>query len=184
MEIWREIICLGDSLTYGARDEYGRSYPAELSKILKEKTKDNWFCHNYGINGNTSSDLYRRSWPILKSNENAKIVILLIGTNDTKIPIPTNIFQDNVSSIVSQAKCLGKQIIIGTIPSLGLSPAYLKNKTYIVSYNEILKKISIDYETFLVELNNLENFMIDGVHFKNYGNRKIAEIFSNFILEL
>ena len=108
----------------------------------------------------------------------------MIGTNDTKIPIPTDIFQDNVSSIVSQAKCLGKQIIIGTIPSLGLSPAYLKNKTYIVSYNEILKKISIDYETFLVELNNLENFMIDGVHFKNYGNRKIAEIFSNFILEL
>ena len=38
--IWNEIVCLGDSITYGARDEYGRSYPAELSKILLDKTGD------------------------------------------------------------------------------------------------------------------------------------------------
>ena len=31
--IWNEILCIGDSLTYGARDEYGRSYPLELAKI-------------------------------------------------------------------------------------------------------------------------------------------------------
>ena len=35
--IWNEVVCLGDSLTYGARDRYGRSYPAELAKILFEK---------------------------------------------------------------------------------------------------------------------------------------------------
>ena len=36
--IWNEILCLGDSITFGARDCYGRSYPAELGKILSEKT--------------------------------------------------------------------------------------------------------------------------------------------------
>ena len=184
MKIWREIICLGDSLTYGARDEFGRSYPAELSKILREKTGDYWFCHNYGINGNTSSDLYRRSWSILKSNENAKIVNLLIGTNDTKIPMPKDIFMDNVSTIVAQAKCLGKQVIIGTVPNLGLSPAYLKNKDFIIFYNEILKIISEEYDTFLLELIDLENLMIDGVHFKNAGNKKISQLFADFILKL
>ena len=35
--IWNQILCLGDSLTYGARDRYGRSYPAELGKILSDK---------------------------------------------------------------------------------------------------------------------------------------------------
>ena len=37
--IWNEILCLGDSLTYGARDRYGRSYPAELGKILSKELK-------------------------------------------------------------------------------------------------------------------------------------------------
>ena len=36
--IWSEIVCLGDSLTYGARDPYKRSFPAELSKMLSDET--------------------------------------------------------------------------------------------------------------------------------------------------
>ena len=31
--IWNEIVCLGDSITFGARDEYGRCYPAELGSV-------------------------------------------------------------------------------------------------------------------------------------------------------
>ena len=38
--IWNEILCLGDSLTYGARDEYKSSYTVELSRILCEKTNE------------------------------------------------------------------------------------------------------------------------------------------------
>ncbi len=34
--IWNEILCLGDSITYGARDPYKRSYPEELGKILRK----------------------------------------------------------------------------------------------------------------------------------------------------
>ena len=71
--IWNQILCLGDSLTYGARDRYGRSYPAELGKLLTEKTGEFYICHNYGINGETSSDLLRRSWNIIKSNKDCKI---------------------------------------------------------------------------------------------------------------
>ena len=37
MFVWNEVICLGDSITYGARDKYGRSYPVELSKLLTEE---------------------------------------------------------------------------------------------------------------------------------------------------
>ena len=43
--IWNEILCLGDSITFGARDCYGRSYPAELGKMLTESLKEFYFCH-------------------------------------------------------------------------------------------------------------------------------------------
>ena len=32
--IWNEILCLGDSITFGARDPYKRSYPVEGMGLL------------------------------------------------------------------------------------------------------------------------------------------------------
>ena len=57
--IWNEILCVGDSITYGARDEQKRSFPAELAKIMTDKTGEFFVCHNHGICGETSSDLLR-----------------------------------------------------------------------------------------------------------------------------
>ena len=34
-----KILCLGDSLTNGARNEYFRDYPLELSYFISEKKK-------------------------------------------------------------------------------------------------------------------------------------------------
>ena len=34
MAVYGTILCLGDSLTHGARDEYYRCYPMELSDLL------------------------------------------------------------------------------------------------------------------------------------------------------
>lgn len=120
--IWNEIVCIGDSLTYGARDEFGRSYPAELGKILSEKTNEFYICHNYGINGETSSDLLRRSWHILQSNKNSKIVLLMIGTNDTKKPMPIEVYRDNIRQIVMSIKANGQTPIVATLPELEFSP--------------------------------------------------------------
>ena len=137
--IWNEIVCLGDSLTFGARDRYGRSYPAELGKILSEQTGEFYICHNYGINGETSSDLLRRSWSILKSNKNsAKICLLWIGTNDTKIPNPTEIYYDNLKQIINSIKANGMMPIIATLPTLKFSPYYAQNREYITSYNNTI----------------------------------------------
>ena len=79
--IWNEILCLGDSITFGARDPYKRSYPNELGQMLTEKTKEFYFCHNCSISGETSSELLRRAWGNIKSHSNANIMLLIIGTN-------------------------------------------------------------------------------------------------------
>jgi lysophospholipase L1-like esterase len=179
--IWNQILCLGDSLTYGARDRYGRSYPAELGKILSNKTNEFYICHNYGINGETSSDLLRRSWGIIKSNQDCKIMLLWIGTNDTKVPTPLDIYEDNLKQIINSAKAHGMNVIVATVPELGFSPFYLNNKDYTKKYSKIVRDLSKKLNFKVVEMEGMEKYLIDGVHFTHEGNLEIAKRFSEVI---
>ena len=182
--IWNEVVCLGDSLTYGARDRYGRSYPAELGKILTHKTGEFYICHNYGINGETSSDLLRRSWNILKSNTDSRIGLLLVGTNDTKIPTPLKIYEDNLRQIICSIKAKGMIPIVGTLPALSFTPYYAKNRDYINKYNEVIKNLSSSLGFDMCEMANMEKYLIDGVHFTHEGYKEMAKRWSESILSL
>jgi len=182
--IWNEILCLGDSLTYGARDRYGRSYPAELGSILTEKTKDFYICHNYGVNGETSSDLLRRSWQILKSNKGAKICLLLIGTNDTKNPTPLSIYEDNLKQIINSIRANGMIPIVGTLPELTFSPFYARNRDFTKKYNKSITKLSESMNFDLCLMEDMEEYLIDGVHFCHEGYNEIAKRWSESILSL
>lgn len=185
MRIWYEVLCAGDSLTYGARDAFGRSYPAELARILQTKTGWFWFCHNCGINGETSSDLLRRCWNVFNGFPNAKIVILLIGTNDTKIPTPEDIFYDNLRQIIGAAQVQGKQVILATLPPLEFSPFYTANRDYIGKYSQIISAIAKQYRLPLCAMSGLDSsYLIDGVHLSHEGNIKMAEAWSEVILSL
>tara|TARA_R110000744_G_scaffold231725_2_gene349852 strand:- start:25 stop:573 length:549 start_codon:yes stop_codon:yes gene_type:complete len=179
--IWNQILCLGDSLTYGARDRYGRSYPAELGKLLSEKTNEFYICHNYGINGETSSDLLRRSWGIIKSNQDCKIMLLWIGTNDTKSPIPLDIYEDNLRQIINSARAHGMNVIVATIPELGFSPFYLNNTEYTKKYSKVVRDLSAKLDLQVVNMDNMEKYLIDGVHFSHEGNLEIAKRFAKII---
>ena len=180
--IWNEILCLGDSLTYGARDEHGRSFPVELGQLLSEKTKEFYICHNYGVNGETSSDLLRRSWNILKSNRSCKIATLLIGTNDTKQPTPIDVYEDNLRQIILSVKANGMELIVATLPELRFSPYYIENRHYIKIYSDKIREMSDIYNFRVCELNRMGEYLVDGVHFNNAGSKEIASRFCNIIL--
>ena len=175
--IWNEILCLGDSLTYGARDRYGRSYPAELGKILSEKTGEFYICHNYGINGETSSDLLRRSWGIMKSNRSCKIMLLLIGTNDTKKPMPVEVYKDNLRQIITSARANGMTPIVGTLPELEFSPYYQSNREYTETYSK-----ELNFE--VCDMSKMDPYLIDGVHFDNEGYHEMASRFAEKVLSM
>ena len=181
--IWNQILCLGDSLTYGARDRYGRSYPAELGKLLTEKTGEFYICHNYGINGETSSDLLRRSWGIIKSNKDCKIMLLWIGTNDTKVPTPIDVYEDNLKQIINSGRAHGMNVIVATVPELGFSPFYLNNKEYTKKYTDVVKDLSKKMNFKIVDMSDMEKHLIDGVHYTHEGNIEIANRFSNVIID-
>tara|TARA_B100000287_G_scaffold362263_1_gene355416 strand:+ start:528 stop:1085 length:558 start_codon:yes stop_codon:yes gene_type:complete len=183
--IWNEITCLGDSLTYGARDRYGRSYPAELGKILSEKTGEFYICHNYGINGETSSDLLRRSWSICKSNRgSSKIGLLWIGTNDTKGPTPLDIYKDNLRQIVCSMKVNGMIPIVGTLPELTFSPFYARNRDYTEKYSDVIRTLGDELNFDICEMDNLGKHLIDGVHFTHEGYNEVAKRWSKKIINL
>jgi lysophospholipase L1-like esterase len=181
--IWNEILCLGDSITYGARDTQGRSFVAELGKILTEKTDEFYYCHNCGISGETSSDLLRRAWSNTSSNNNSRIATLLIGTNDTQIPITEEVYEDNLRQIISILKVHGMHIILCTLPELGFTPLYLKNKEYIGKYNKIIRKFAKDESISICDMSGTEKYYIDGVHYTHDGYKVLANKIANIILQ-
>ena len=180
--IWNEIVCLGDSITYGARDEYGRSYPAELSKILLDKTGEIYICHNHGVNGETSSDLLRRTWQALKSHDVAKIALIMIGTNDTQINNPPGVYEDNLKQIINMTKVFGMKPIVATLPKLGFTPLYINNSKNIKHYNGQIISLSKLLNFDVCDMSGIEKHYGDNVHFRHAGNIEIAERWAKKIL--
>lgn len=78
------VVCVGDSITYGARleDRENQSYPAQLQMLLGE----DYLVENFGVGGST---LIKKGKPTVwaelpKIKEaNPDIVVISLGTNDT-----------------------------------------------------------------------------------------------------
>ena len=182
--IWNEILCLGDSITYGARDRYGRSYPAELGKIMFERTGEFYYCHNYSKCGDTSSDLLRKTWNASKSHKDAKLALVMIGTNDTQRAIPEEIYRDNLRQILTIVNIHGKIPIVATLPELGKTPLYMKNRDYIKKYNNVLRNLSREIDFEMCDMSGTEKHYIDNVHYTHEGYNLIAKKFADKIMSL
>jgi lysophospholipase L1-like esterase len=182
--IWNEILCLGDSITYGARDRYGRSYPAELGKIMFERTGEFYYCHNYSKCGDTSSDLLRKTWNASKSHKDAKLALVMIGTNDTQRAIPEEIYRDNLRQILTIVNIHGKIPIVATLPELGKTPLYIKNRDYIKKYNNVLRNLSREIDFEMCDMSGTEKHYIDNVHYTHEGYNLIAKKFADKIMSL
>tara|TARA_Y100001963_G_scaffold159824_1_gene265517 strand:- start:3334 stop:3891 length:558 start_codon:yes stop_codon:yes gene_type:complete len=181
--IWNEILCLGDSITCGARDRYGRSYPLELSKILKKATGEVYICHDHGICGETSSDLLKRTWDACKSRKDAKLALLMIGTNDTQKAMPVEIYEDNMRQMIDMLKVHGKHIIVATLPKLGFTPLYFKNSGLIQEYNYIIEKLSIELGYDICDMSGTEKHYVDNVHYTHEGYVELAKRWADIILK-
>ena len=172
--IYGIIICFGDSLTYGSRDEYGLSFPNKIGMMLG--TKQLWTSINLGVPGETTADMLRRSYREVKLYPEAKEIILLAGTNDAKDNVPIEVFKENYMSIIKDFIILGKRVYVCTIPlkkGFG-SPGYLKNiNNLIKEYNKFIRDFSP--KQILIELEDLpKEYFIDGIHFNHKGNIEVA----------
>lgn len=180
MAIYGTILCLGDSLTHGARDEYYRCYPMELSDLLGEIFGQDWVCAEEGVNGETSADILRRSLSVVKRYPEAYEMILLCGMNDTKdsVATPPEVYRRNVEGIIRIARVYGKETILCTIPDLrgfGAPDYSQESAKRLKQFNRVVEEIAEERALVLVDLRGMgPECYADGVHLTNVGNREVA----------
>jgi lysophospholipase L1-like esterase len=108
----------------------------------------------------------------------------MIGTNDTQKGIPEVVFIDNLRQIISTVRVNGKIPIVATLPELGFTPLYLKNRDYIKKYNKVVKKLSVEMQFEVCDMSATEDYYVDGVHYTHEGYKVLAQRFAEKILNM
>lgn len=158
----KEILCFGDSNTYGLVPGEARrfSYEERWTGILAEKLGKGFHITEEGLCGRTTvfEDAFRegrrgsRSLPvILESHSDTEFVVLMLGTNDLKTCFKTNekIIALGVEQLVEQIKSFNPKIKI-----LIVSPIHLGEKVWQEGYDtefdiesvETSKKLKDEYK--------------------------------------
>jgi len=183
MAVFGTIICLGDSLTHGARDDYGRCYPMELSDMLWSAYGQRWLCAEEGVNGERSSDVLRRSLSVIKRYPEAGEVVLLCGTNDSKdcFNTPPDIYKKNMEGILRVAAMHDKEVLLCYLPDLNGfgAPDYSQDSPKrILEFNKKIAELIEENTNIVKQTVDLRgipaDYYADGVHFKNKGHVEIA----------
>ena len=136
------------------------------------------------MNAETSSDVLKRAWNTIKSHSNSKVMLLMIGTNDTQVGIPTEVYEDNLRQIISIGRVFGMHIIVGYLPQLGFTPLYLINNHLIDEYNSSILKLSKSLKFDTCDFSGTEKHYVDNVHYTNEGYKEVAKLWAEKILSL
>jgi acyl-CoA thioesterase-1 len=101
----KNIICFGDSITFGYGVDPGQAYPAILGKLL------NLPVLNKGVDGDTTRDgLKRLQSDVLELQP--RLVLIEFGGNDFLKKIPREVTLNNLSQMVEQAQAKGAMVAI------------------------------------------------------------------------
>ncbi len=102
------IICFGDSLTYGTGASEGMDYPSRLSEMIGKPVV------NAGVPGDTTSlALLRLEADVLA--QSPRIVLITLGGNDLKNGISRDVAFRNLKEIVTAIQERGALVVIGGI---------------------------------------------------------------------
>lgn len=102
------IICFGDSLTYGTGASAGMDYPSQLAGLIGLEVI------NAGIPGDTTTDaLMRLERDVL--SQSPRIVLITLGGNDLKNRVQAEEAFDNLKIIIEAIQERGALIVMGGI---------------------------------------------------------------------
>ena len=101
----RNIICFGDSITFGYGANPGEDYPAALAKMIEIPVI------NAGVDGDTTSGALKRLKPDVL-NRDALIVLIEFGGNDFLSNIPKETTINNIKEIVEKVQAQGAMAVI------------------------------------------------------------------------
>jgi lysophospholipase L1-like esterase len=189
MSLYEHGVCLGDSLTAGARSRYGVA--ESLADQLNRASGKRWLFRNGGVNGDTVLQLLRRMDQAPWVWRDVTFCTLVIGTNDAKSTVntPREEFRMLLGQVLDRL-VVGRQLVFpALIPDLqigaGLASPYDSSCVErIARFNEGIRAECHDrgLDGWLVDLTGLPaECYVDGVHFSAAGVEEVARRFAKRI---
>ena len=182
----RQIVaCVGDSITQGVGTERGQAWPAQAQKTLGEK----WQVQNFGLSGttlmNSGNKPYQKSKQFKAAlSSNPDIVVIMLGTNDTKPANWRNSAKDyeiDYRDLISDFEKLPSkpQIYLCLPPYIAKKGRWGINNEDTLAQIPIIKKIAKDLKLEVIDvyaaLEGQDDLIPDTVHPNTGGAALIAK---------
>lgn len=165
----QNIICFGDSLTYGTGAPRDKSYPAQLSNLIGRPV----------INAGNPGDTTARALQRLDQDVLAhapRIVLITLGGNDLKNGVDKRTAFHNLNNIVRAIQNKGALVVIGGIRLL------FWDRGYAEEYEKLAEETgAILVPDILSGLMGNEKFMSDTIHPNAAGYEVMARRFHKAI---
>jgi lysophospholipase L1-like esterase len=184
--IYGVVLCIGDSLLTGARNEAGLSVPMFLGDALSIG-EQKWIAIDEAVNGETTGTLLRHCYKTVRAYPEAQDVVLCVGTNDAKEPaLSREHFQRNYRELTKIFAILKKRAFLCTIPKqAGFGAPDRIDADAIRTYNElILDRHRMFPGSTLVDLAKIpKGHRADGIHFNLAGDQWAANLIASSIMK-
>jgi lysophospholipase L1-like esterase len=163
------IICFGDSLTYGSGAKPEMSYPAQLSTMIGQPVI------NAGIPGDTTARaLQRLDQDVL--SRSPRIVLITLGGNDLKNGVDRDQAFANLEEIVRRIQARGALVVVGGIDI----PFY--GRGFDDAYEQLSKSTgAVLVPNVFEDIMGHGNLMSDRIHPNGKGYTIMAEHFLNAV---
>lgn len=208
----KHIICYGDSNTHGYDGESGQRFNEDIrwTKLLQELLGEDYLIIEEGLNGRTTvfedpvqegmSGLSTIS-PVLLSHEPVDLLIIMLGTNDTKErfsssaqtisfglgrlvkkAIDTNCWNDKPNILVISPKSIDDEYLYGPFVENMGKGCSLKSRELAKYYKEICDMLGINF----IDADELDliNNKKDSMHLDAQSHRKLAEYLCKYIKDI
>ena len=163
------IICFGDSLTYGTGAPEDASYPARLAEIIGQPVI------NAGVPGNTTADALKRLEADVLTRS-PRIVLITLGGNDMKNGVDKKTAFENLLQIVEAVQARGALVVVGGVKIL------FWDRGYGEEYEKLAKKTgALLIPNVLDGLVGHPDLMSDRIHPNAAGYRIMAGKFYKVI---
>lgn len=165
---------LGDSLTAGLGLTTDQSYPALISKKLKDKGLD-YEVINAGVSGDTSAGGLRRlDWSL---DGDVRLLIVALGANDGLRGLPTADMKKNLTAILDRAKARHIAVVLAGMeapPNFGIDYTTAYRKVY----SDLAKDYHVRFIPFLLQgvAGDASLNQADGIHPNVRGAEIVADL--------
>lgn len=191
MNLFEHGVCLGDSLTSGARSRHGLA--EELADQLNRASRKRWLFRCGALNGDTVLQLLRRMDQAPWLWKDVTFATLVIGTNDAKSAVntPPEEFRMLFGQVLDRLVVAKLMVFPALIPDLQVSaslasPYDSSCVERIARFNDAIRAECKErgLDRWLVDLTGLppEGYA-DGVHFSDKGVDEVARRFAARIAE-